>query len=355
MKKMFSFLYVSALAAILMLAACSSNNDLSSAGDEAIGDEKLNLEEEFGGFDTSDEATAFGEADMLDAFPQDEDAGDPIADESDVAAVLDGRALNDSTPVKAYFLRITYGLLEGDSTATEVIDWSGSAEVNKGTLVVLKTIRFESNDAIQLPRESRQVVEFTSQTQPHLDGMLLAIIDYDTTDVEGAFTFNAGTYSKVLAFSELDSLELLEPVGGAGHEVSIITRSHEYLPFSGGFISGRWTKAGRNNGQFRGRWINSLGANAGHVRGIWGINRAGNKVFKGKYISLNGEFRGLLAGEWSFERGENGGFFRGRWVNRELDNVGTLRGKFKTGRVGDGRGFFHGRYRARNSDNAEVN
>ena len=106
---------------------------------------------------------------------------------------------------------------------------------------------------------------------------------------------------------------------------------------------------------FRGRWINSLGTNAGHLRGIWGINRFGNKVFKGKYISLNGEFRGLLAGQWKYVHGENGGFFQGRWVNRAHQTVGIMKGHFKTGRPGDRRGFFHGRYRVVHRENSESN
>ncbi|MFQ5649532.1 MAG: hypothetical protein ACE5IY_06280 [bacterium] len=350
MKKMFSFLFVPTLAAILALTACSNSDQLTDPGETLAGEEKLTLEEEFGGFDTSDEPVAFGESDMLDAFPEDEDAGDAYAEDAQVVAALSATDLSDSTKIKAYFLRITYGLLEGDSTATEVVDWSGSAEVSKGTLVVLKTIRFERNDAIKFPRDSRKIVEFISQTKNHFDGLVLAIIDNDSTDEEGTFSFNAGGYTKVLTFSELDSLELLEPVGSGGHEVSILARSKEYTPFAGGFLAGRWIKTARHGGHFRGRWINSIGTNAGHLKGIWGITRAGNKVFKGKYISLNGEFRGLLAGEWDYEDDEKGGFFRGRWVDRAHETVGRLRGKFKTGRAGDGRGFFHGRYRVHKRD-----
>ncbi len=354
MKKMLSLISLCALALSLGLMSCSSNDQLASAGDEPAGEEKLNLEEEFGGYDSSDESAGFGDASMLDEFPEDADANDSFADDPAVQDALTSQLTADST-IKTYFVRITYGLLEGDSAATEVVDWSGAAEVSKGTLVVLKKIRFEGNDALVRPRESRQKVEFISQTKPHLDGLLLAIIDNDTTGTEGTFTFNAGDYTKTLSFTELDSLELLESVGANGHEVSITARSKEVTPFAGGFLSGRWIKTERNGGHFRGRWINSMGTNAGHLRGIWGINRTGNKVFKGKYIGLNGTFGGLLAGEWSYEQGENGGFFRGRWVNRNRDTVGKVHGKFKVGQAGDGRGFFHGRYRAASANGAQEN
>lgn len=356
MKKMFSLASVAALSTLLVLSACTSNDSLTDAGNVAGGEEKLSLEKEFGGFETNDESVAFGEADMLDDFPEDQEVTDAFAADAAVVDALsystDARDSSDA-PIRAYFLRIKYGLLEGDSTATEIIDWSGSAEVNKGTLVVLRTIRFEANDFIHLPRESRLKVDFTSFTKPHFDGMVLAIIDNDTTDQDGLFTFTAGSYTKTLSFSELDSLELLESVGDLGHEVSLVARSKEYVPFAGGFASGHWVKTERNGGKFRGRWINSLGTNAGHLKGIWGINRFGNKVFKGKYISLNGEFRGLIAGQWNYERGENGGFFQGRWVNRNHDTVGIIRGKFKTGRAGDRRGFFHARYRVTHRNNSE--
>ena len=352
MKQVFSLISILALFAMLALSACSTKNSLTDDND-VTGDAEISLEKEFGGYETSDEAVAFGDSEMLTDFPEDEDANDVYAEDAQVLEALNFPA--DTTandPIKAYFLRITFGLLEGDSTATEIIDWSGAAEVSQGTLVVLKKIRFEANDYI-LPRESRTKVEFVSQTKPHFDGLLLAIIDNDTSDAEGTFTLNAGAYSHTFNLSELDSLELLEPVGDLGHEMSIITRSKEYTPFAGGFLAGRWVKTRAHGGEFRGRWIDSMGLNGGHLKGIWGARGNGNKVFKGKYISVNGEFRGLIAGEWNYDRDENGGTFRGRWINRDRQTVGYLAGKFKTGRAGDRRGFFHGRYHVTNQDNLE--
>jgi hypothetical protein len=322
-------------------AACG-NEQLVNSTDP--GDEEVSLDKSFGGYDTDDEAVGFGETDMIDDFPEDVEVDDSISDDPTVVAEL-----NDARS-KVYFLRVTWGYLEGDSTATETTDWSGAAQVSKGTLVLLKTVRFESNDFVHRPRPDRQTLEFASFTKPHFDGLALAIIDNDTaqSDVEGTFTINAGSYSKVLSFSELDSLELIEAVGNEGQEVSILSRSKDVTPFAGGFMAGRWVKTGPNGGEFRGRWITSMGDNAGHLRGIWGINRNGNKVFFGKYISLNGEFRGLLEGQWELNRGERGGTFHGRWVDSNLESAGTLRGHFKTGRPGDRRGFFQGRFKVGN-------
>lgn len=349
------FLSLTAIVALLALTACSKNSELTEAGTE--NEESISLEKEFGGYDSSSEAPAFGDSEMMSDFEADEDVNDAYSNDAEVLDALsysqDPTVVRDNL-IKAYFVRLTYGLLAGDSLATEVIDWSGSLEVNKGILVVLKKIRFEDNDFIHLPRDSRTKVDITSQTKQHLDGLLLAVVDNDTTDDEGFLTINIGGYSTTLAFADMDSLESLEAVGAGGHEVSIIARSKDYVPFNGGFISGHWKKDRDNGGIFRGRWINSLGLNGGYLRGIWGKDRGGSNVFKGKYISLNGEFRGLLAGHWENTRDTNGGVFNGRWVNRNHDTIGHVRGNFRTGRSGDGRGFFQGRYAVRTQDNLEA-
>ncbi len=348
MKKLLNFVGILSLGAWLMVSACGSN-DLT-APEEKLGEEQeLSLEKEFGGFSTENEPVAFGEADMLTDFSEDAEVADPVSQDAAVRDVL----VSDQAKVKAYFLRIAWGLLEGDSTATAVANFSGSAQVSRGTLVLLRTIKFEADDGIVLPRPNRQTLEFNSTIGRHYDGLALAIIDNDTTDTAGTFTFTAGDYAKTLSFSELDSLELLETVGSGPYEVSMVSRSKEIVPFAGGFIAGHWVRTRPNGGEFRGRWINSLGTNAGFLKGIWGVTRRGQKVFKGKYISMNGEFRGLLAGHWQYERDQKSGVFRGRWVNRNRQTVGTLHGKFKVGREGTRRGFFHGRYRITHRDRAE--
>lgn len=341
MKKLFALSWTLALLAIVVFSACVTK-ELTDPTENLDDDEIYSLDLEYGGYGTNDEAAAFGDPDLLSDFGGDADVSDTFAADAAIVDVLN----SDSSDVKVYIVRVTWGYLHGDSTATEVTDWSGSAEVSKGTLLVLRKIRFEDNDFVHLPRTSRQLVEFTSQTKPHFDGLLFAVIDNDTTDsADCTFTINAGAYSKTLDFSEMDSLDIIEAVGDAGQEVSLSSHSRQYTPFAGGFIEGHWNKTKPNGGFFRGRWINSLGSNAGFLEGIWGINRFGNKVFRGKYINMNGEFRGLLAGQWSYGReNDNVGFFAGHWANRALQVVGTLAGHFKTGEAGDGRGFFQGRY-----------
>ncbi|MDZ7291329.1 MAG: hypothetical protein ONB44_18105 [candidate division KSB1 bacterium] len=337
-RTLFSLLLGLAVSAFL-LTACSKDQPLGPEQDLGT-PEQFSLEKEFGGFTTNDEIPAFGDAALLSETVEDVDVNDPISSLSKNAMAL------ESAAVKSYVVRLTWGKLEFDSTATQVQDWSGSVEINKGTLAILKTIQFEPGDYIHLPRTSRKKVEFTSTIQKSFDGILVAIIDNDTSaaEIAGTMTFTAGSYSRVLSFTELDSLNLVEPVGSSGDEVSIISRVKEVVPFDGGFLAGRWIKNSPHAGIFRGRWINSLGTNAGYLRGIWGVRQNGEKVFFGKYISMNGEFRGLLAGHWAYNRDEDHGVFKGVWYDRNHQASGTLHGHFKSGRPGDGRGYFHGRW-----------
>lgn len=326
------------------ISACENNNPVGPE-DETETEGEVSLDKAYGGYTTSDEAPAFGDASMATDFggsdidPQDSYASD---------AAVSGALTSDADALPAYFVRITWGKLQGDSTATEFTDFSGYAEINKGTLAVLKLIRFEHRtDYLQLPRQSRLRVDFASQTKGHFDGLLLAVIDNDTAITDaGVLTISAGAYSNSFTFAELDSMELLETVDDLGNEISIISRSKMIEQFAGGFFTGRWIKDQPHGGHFRGRWIDSMGENAGYLRGIWGENRQGRRVMFGKYIKMGGRFGGLLAGRWGYrEDSDRRGWLEGRWVDRNLQTHGKYRGVWKSGRPGDGRGFFHGRWR----------
>ncbi len=318
----------------LMLTACNKENPTDS--DVNLDDQKtVSLEKDFGGYTTSDEAPMFNDEEVISESVEDVNANDSMSAD-------DLRLLNAGS-VKAYALRVTWGLLEGDSTATEVVDWSGNVAVNKGVLAVLRTINFEPNkgDRLTFPRASRQELSFTSHTKPYLDGLLLMIINKDTSNIEGEFTLNLGSYSRTFRFGELDSANIVESVGANGHAVSIVSRSKEAREIEGGFLAGRWVRKNEQGGEFFGRWINNEGTNAGSVRGIWGARRNGEHVFFGKYINSNGQFGGLLRGTWAFNGGRNGGWFEGKWFNRQQQEEGVLEGHFL---LGERRGFFQGRW-----------
>ncbi|MBN1349949.1 hypothetical protein JXJ21_11110 [candidate division KSB1 bacterium] len=335
-----SLLTMLAIGLMLMFAV---NGCIFDSPEDAVDDPKeepetSQLDLEFGGYNTADEAAAFGDESLATEFGEDEAVSDLI--ESDPAVEADLNA--DSIDV--YFLRIKWGRLQWDSTASSPTDWSGSAVVNKGTLVILRKIRFEGADKL-LPRPDRKTVEWESVTQPHFDGLALAIINNDTTDIAGEFTLTAGAYSRTFTFDELDSLDLLEPVGNEGDEISIQSRKKSLIPFAGGFLEGRWIRTDSTGGGFKGRWINSIGTHAGYLKGIWGINKAGHKVMFGKWITLSGRFNGLLAGTWNKGADEHQGNFEGYWVERNLRHAGDFKGQWKTGDAGTRAGQFQGRWR----------
>ena len=333
---------IPALFVALLLGVSFSACDKTPAtpDQETTIEEEINLDMEYGGLDTSDEAPGFGDPAMINDFSEDQDVNEPVSTDAETVADMD----NETIP--AYFVRVTWGQLEGDSTISEKTDFSGFAELNKGTLAVLKTIRFEDSDHLNLPRESRQRVDFTSIVSVHYDGILLAVIDNDdSTDAEGTLTLSMGSWSRTFTFAELDSAEYIEEVDALGNEVSIVSRSREVRPFAGGFLSGHWITDGNGRGKFKGRWINSMGTNAGHLKGAFGTNKRGVKVAFGKYINIDGSFGGLLAGEWGYRgAGRNHGWFNGRWVDQDRVTRGSFKTVWKTGRPGSGRGFFHGRW-----------
>jgi hypothetical protein len=323
----------------LVLTACNKENPM---GTETTLDDQsaISLEKEFGGYTTSDEAPMFNDEDVIAEAIEDVNA-------NDVMSAQDLPLLNAASGVKAYAVRVTWGLLQGDSTATEVMDWSGTAVVDKGVLTVLRTINFERSqgDGLVLPRTSRKEVGFNSKTRPYLDGLVLMIIDKDTSNTDGSLTLTLGNnYTRTLRYSELDSADILDAVGANGHAVSIVSRSKEVREFNGGFLAGRWVRKNEKGGEFFGKWINSEGTNAGSVKGIWGTRNNGENVFFGKYISNNGQFSGLLRGTFELNPSGNGGTFEGRWFNRQQQEAGTLHGHFRLGRPNDGKGFFHGRW-----------
>ena len=335
--KRYSFYAMLMLAIAAMLVAGGCTKDSPNSPDEAM--DQIDLEN--GGFSISDETP--DEFLIEDFDVEDPTAEDAISSDPAMTALLDSNGLD------IYHVRITWGLLEWDSTNAVVTDWNGSAVTNKGTMLVQRVIRFErATDRILKPRPDRKTVEWESKTVTHMDGIHLVIIDNDTSEanVSGALTINVGPYSNTFTFEELDSLDLIEDVDNIGNQVAVQAYNKKVIPFAGGFLEGRWIQDKRHGGRFWGRWMHSTGLRAGFIKGIWGINRFDQKVMYGKYISLNGRFKGLLRGGWEFTDEENGlGEFHGNWVNAAFSQLGTFKGKFKTAQEGERKGFFRGMWK----------
>lgn len=323
--------FVLFLVSLILIGGCSKD----SPNEPDVELEQIDLD--FGGFTTSNEA--------VDSYiTTDYDFEDEDVDDSAAAA------LSDSNKLDIYFIRLSWGMLEWDSSATNVTDWKGSASVTKGTLAILRKIRFENGtDYIIKPRPDRQNFEWESKTLYHFDGLLIAVIDNDTTNngIEGQLSITVGSYSNTFSFSELDSMDMIEDIDATGNQVAVFSHKKQVTPFAGGFLEGRWVRDNQKGGRFWGRWFHSTGLRAGYLKGIWGTNSLGRQVFFGKYITLSGRFQGLLKGEWGHDDTDELGWFNGKWFNESRTNIGSLKGRFKARNDDSNKGFFRGRWNRR--------
>ncbi len=337
---------------VFSLTGCSENSPIDADGEGFGSDVETDLNSAFGGYQMTDESPAFGDEELLKSADDGAPAEDPVAE--DAAVILMGA---EST-TDAYAVRITWGMLEGDSSVTEATDWSGSISLSRGAIIVERTILFERGDTIVRPRTDRKVVDLVSKTMPHYDGLLLTILDphTDTADAaENVLTIALGPFEETFLLSELVEREEVFDVGVVGSQVSITSFLVEDFPCPRGFLSGRWGRTGPDGGLFLGRWISRSGAARGFLKGHWGIDEEGRKVFFGKYISVNGEIEGLLRGAWGHRvNSRAAGWFRGVWHGEEGPR-GYLHGVWReawhgyeaalTGaQAGRPRGFFHGHW-----------
>jgi hypothetical protein len=296
--------------------------------------ENADLNAEYGGVDTGNEAPGFGDSDLT--GDESSSTADPVA-----ANGSTNDALNDAS-VQAYFLRIGWGLLEGDSTATDVYEWPGKIEITDGVLAVLKKNRFERSDSLVLPRPNNQSIEFFSKTSKHFDGLSLVIID-SSNNASGQLTISLGQFNISYNYSDLDSIDSIIETGIGDNDFAIVGHSKQVTPFAGGFFVGKWRDNPGERGEFKGRWIRSTGETNGFLKGFFGKNDAGRSVLFGKYIHADGSFGGRLVGEYGSARNSfRHGWLQGRWENADGELMGKFRGKWKT--RARGMGVMRGRW-----------
>ena len=340
--RLFITLIVSLFTVIFFVGGCifDSTKKINNDNTEL---EIPDLEDEFGGFKPTSEAPGFGDPEILSEFGEDEDVADLLSTDPQVAADI------EVSLVEVYFLRITWGQLEWDTTATTVMDWSGAAQIDKGTLVLLRTIRFEPGDYIHRPRPDRRTLEWTSFTQPHFDGIYIAIVvpPDDTTSGEGTLTFTTTPFSQTFSYSELDSINEVYSVDGEGNEIAFVGYKKQLVPCGNGFFDGKWVRTRQHEGVCQGRWINRDGSLAGHFEGYWGKRNNGQKMFFGKCIEPNGEFKWLIRARWEYSHshGEDRGWFAGELFDREGQQKGALKGHFRAGGEKGRKGHFQGQWK----------
>lgn len=306
--------------ALAMATACGSASQEPEPSDEAdeIG---AALEVENGGLTTEDEMPMFAEAETFEAagLPEPET---PIADEVETAEPVKGM-LQKPEVVKVE-AAVLWGQIPADPSNKKPYNWSGQIKVNRGALIVRKTIRFEDATDKLLPRTDPQSVEFTSVTLPANDGLRLTILD-PTPESPEPLTV---TYSQPGA-GAVFSTHIKEMLNGpvslevdpAGNRIVAVAMAKPLDLCQHGFLGGKWHRVKEGRGKLLGGVVNELGDPMGHMKGIYGKRKNGEQVFFGKYIDGEGHFRGIFAGHY----GE--GRFEGKWLHA-AGEVGNLGGAY---------------------------
>ncbi|MBL9018187.1 MAG: hypothetical protein JNL83_28630 [Myxococcales bacterium] len=300
------------LALVLATTAAACVDDAQPPAEPTTDDVVSAIEQENGGLDTTDEAPEFGVADLYAAAAIEGTAveADPMASDPSIVELARPGAPN----VVARDLVILWGRWPADPDATVGRDWSGSLQLSRGGMVVRRKIAFEQATDRVLPRTSRDLIEFTSQTRPHADGLVLTVFDGDAMNANPltlTYTPTGGT-AHSLDLSRLANGPIVVDVGDgnriliAGHR-RVDTCDH-------GFMRGRWRALAPNASAYLGVVTNSDGEPVGHIRGIAGQRQNGDKVMFGKFIDRDGHFKGILRGTY------DNGHYQARWIDRSGDH-----------------------------------
>jgi hypothetical protein len=304
------------------------------------------LVEGYGGYTTEDEAQAFGDRELALGFPEDPVYDDDMEDHPDVVNGLrNGKA-------KVYALRVIWGNIDRPDSAVgpgedcPISDWSGSAEIDGGVVVVKRLIRFDPGDRIVRPRRGARKVEWISHTKDHIDGILFHIIDLpdrSNADAKNTLTLRTPLYTAEIPLESLEDYTELVTSDDC-NKISLVSTEVRPAKCPRGFMEGLWVADSVTSGHFKGVWIGTNGARAGYLRGEYRIEH-GQRILYGKWITKAGRFGGLLKGTWTPIVSETGpdGRFEGKWVDQSLNVEGYFRGHYRFCESGEP-GLFHGRW-----------
>jgi hypothetical protein len=327
---------------VLLLAALMgcSNGPTDSDSYQAI-----NLGDEFGGYTTEKEAPAFGDSELL--AEEEVEVTDPMLGSPEVTD------LTADPEAGLFHFRVVWGQLCYDSTVTEVTDWSGSLSVSRGALIVRRLIRFERGQDSLMTRTDRALIEWTSATTVHNDGLAVDLFVPPADDTEPVtVTFATGPYTRVFDLAELAALDTVVSLDNGG-AVALHAWQLFRVPCPRGFVVGRWGHDSTGQGVFRGRWLTVCGQVAGYLRGHFGRDEFDQKVLYGKWIDLSGNVEGFLAGTYQPVPDpsvgadvccRSGGWFAARIYDAEHQPIGQMHGRYRAA-PSDRHGFFQGRWK----------
>jgi hypothetical protein len=278
------------------------------------------LEEENGGLDTEDEAPMFDDAVAFTEASVEAPGtyADPFASDAETSTMF---ALPGAVGAR---VAMVWGQLPPDlSPEAFAPDWSGSLSVNRGAIVVRRTIGFEDATDRVLPRTDRTRVDFESITRPFADGLVLQIVDPDPDAVEPlTLTYDRidGT-SHTLELAELLAGPVVRTVDDQGDKI-VVAALRRNDTCDHGFGRGRWHAVREGLGRMIGVIGDDEHNPIGHIRGIWGARHDGEQVFFGKYIDADGHFRGIFSGHY------RDGDMVGHWLGRGGE-VGRIQGRYE--------------------------
>jgi hypothetical protein len=385
------FLCLLAVAALLVpLAGCSDDDTAFAPGTTAADDfANLDLNAPFGGLTETDEEIAFDDAGLKAMLLMEEGDAleDPVARDP-LVLEMEERSRHrerhrDGELADFTYARLTWGMLRGPDDTTrvegpcEVTDWTGTLRVDRGALVVRRTIRFEfPADHVVFPRLDRQTVAFVSHTGCHFDGLLIQIVEPPLAEGEeepatpNTLRIETAAFSAEIPVADLAGMERVVDVDDAGNRFAVTgfkLRDIEICPK--GFLSGRYRTRGEDrpdtvrgddgevravrHGQFAGAWYTLHGRIHGFMRGGYGVDAEGARVFVGKFIDRHGRFKGLIRGGWEPAADGRLARFRGEWVARGGGVEGVLGGEAHPV-AGYPGGFYAGRWTTTCDEEATV-
>ena len=295
-----------------------------------------------GGMDDSAESPAFGNAVFAEAFGTTNDGRELGAD------LATDPTITSFAPDAAsiYHVMAVWGRIRPKpNTAWSRLQWDPTLEVREGDAVrVRREILFEGGDRVH-PQEVRRLVEMTSATGPHVDGVVtqvavlnspVVVSDAIAPEVEPYFAFRSLPFSTRIPASELAGLNVAEIIDDTGNGVLLTAIRRPPTGCAFGFMGGRWARTSARGGVFGGIWHQANGRREGYLAARWGVTASGEQVFHGKIVNLQGDFLAFMAGNY------DGGEYKGEIYGRNGVFLGFVRGRYMGE---DGHGRFQGAWR----------
>jgi hypothetical protein len=319
--------YLFFASSLVGIAACATDNSEPTVTPTDV---NTQLAQTNGGFTTADEAPEFGIPEEFTAANievEGANANDTMSANPAVTGVM-------AVPtVEARDVVVMWGHIPAGSGG-ELRDWSGSLTLSRGAMIVQRTIAFEANDHLDLPRTSPLSVSFTSHTKPASDGVALRIWDDSASAAPLTLTYQSAvdaTQTYVIDLTALDAGPVIIDAGG-GDKVVAVDLKEPAAVCDGGFMHGRFRALAPGLGFYLGHVLDRTGQVIGHVRGIYGKG-----MIYGKFIDLEGHFVGIING--TYDATDD---FNARWISLQGDR-GLIHGHYFDDPTVDG-GFFLARW-----------